>query len=89
VCEDEERWGEGDQEEEEITAAGDSLRRKVYDGGRRVKNLQSQDEEQCGGRRHLHSEQWRSHQEPKMVLQSDAIEEPFLVPQRTFQTRVL
>jgi len=24
-----------------------------------------------------------------MVLQSDAIEEPFLVPQRTFQTRVL
>jgi len=25
----------------------------------------------------------------KMVLQSDAIEEPFLVPQRTSQTRVL
>jgi len=23
--------------------------------------------------------------EPKMVLQSDAIEEPFLVPQRTFK----
>jgi len=27
--------------------------------------------------------------EPKGVLQSDAREEPFLVPQRTFQTRVL
>jgi len=26
---------------------------------------------------------------PKTVLQSDAIEEPFLVPQRIFQTRVL
>jgi len=25
----------------------------------------------------------------QMVLQGDAIEEPFLVPQRTFQTRVL
>jgi len=29
------------------------------------------------------------HLEPKMVLQSDAKEEPFLVPQRTFQTWVL
>jgi len=29
------------------------------------------------------------HLEPNMVLQSDNREEPFLVPQRTFQTRVL
>jgi len=29
------------------------------------------------------------HLEPKMVLQSDAIDKPYLVPQRTFQTRVL
>jgi len=29
------------------------------------------------------------HLEPDMVLQSDAIEEPFLVPQRNFQIRVL
>jgi len=29
------------------------------------------------------------HLEPNMVPQSDAIEEPFLVPQRTFRTRVL
>jgi len=32
----------------------------------------------------LHTETWRCHLEPKMVLQSDAIEEPFLVPPRTF-----
>jgi len=32
---------------------------------------------------------WRWHLEPKEVHQSDAIEEPFLVPHRTFQTRVL
>jgi len=36
-----------------------------------------------------HTEQWRCILELKMVLQSDAIEEPFLIPQRTFQTRVL
>jgi len=35
------------------------------------------------------SEPWRFHLELTMVLQSDAIEEPFLVPQSTFQTRVL
>jgi len=37
----------------------------------------------------LDTEPWRSHLEPEMVLQSVAIEEPYLVPQRTFQTRVL
>jgi len=31
----------------------------------------------------------RCHLEPKKVLQSDATEDPFLVPLRTFQTRVL
>jgi len=31
----------------------------------------------------------KEHLEPKMVLQSDAIEEPFMVSQRTFQSRVL
>jgi len=36
-----------------------------------------------------HTGTWRCHVEPNMVLQSDAREEPFLVPQRTFKTRVL
>jgi len=36
-----------------------------------------------------YTEPRRSHLEPNMVLQSDAIEEPYLVPHRTFQTRVL
>jgi len=36
-----------------------------------------------------YTEPWRNHLEPKRVLQSDAIEESVLVPQRTFQTRVL
>jgi len=43
------------------------------------------------GRKGLHPTH-RNMKEPsgtKMVLQSDAIEEPFLVPQRTFRTRVL
>jgi len=31
----------------------------------------------------------RKIKEPKMVLQRDAIEDPFLVPERTFQTRIL
>jgi len=52
----------------------------------------------CGGRGshvvtvdvplHTHRNM-KVHLEPKMVLQSDVIEEPFLVPQRTFQTKVL
>jgi len=36
---------------------------------------------------YVHTEEWRRHLEQKMVLQSDAIEEPFLVQQRTFKTR--
>jgi len=33
----------------------------------------------------LHTETWRCHLEPKTILQSDALEEALLVPQRTFK----
>jgi len=54
-------------------------RRKTESG--RGNNVQVQ---VCGA-----AEQWRGHLEPKVVLQSDVIEEPFLGIQRSFQTRVL
>ena len=37
----------------------------------------------------IHTEKKRVKLEPKMVHQSDSIEEPLLVPERTFYTMVL
>jgi len=36
-----------------------------------------------------HTGTWRCHLEPERVLQRDAVEEPYLVPRRSFRTRVL